>query len=78
MINMTHETGMVFDAALSLPMKDRAELAGKLLESLGGMDDHDDIEKAWVDEAFARLKAYDEGKMEAYPLNEVLQRLRQG
>jgi putative addiction module component (TIGR02574 family) len=74
---MTQDTCSVFDAALSLPLKDRAELAGKLLESLS-VDDQHEIENSWADEALARLRDYDEGKMKAFPFDEVMRRLRQG
>ena len=75
---MTVETTTIFDAAMSLPVKQRAELAGKLLESLGDAAEQDKIDNAWADEALARLQAYDEGKMKGIPLDEVVRKLRQG
>ena len=75
---MTQDIVTVFNAALSLPEKDRAELAGKLLESLDEAADRKEIDKAWAEEAVARLRAYDEGKMKGVPLEDVLRRLKEG
>ena len=75
---MTQDVVNVFHAALSLPERDRAELAGKLLESLDDAVDRDEIDKAWAEEALARLGAYDEGKMKGIPLDDVLRKLKQG
>ena len=75
---MTQEAVTVFDAAMSLPAKERAELAGKLLESLDDAVDQGEIDEAWENEALARLQAYDEGKMKGIPLEEVLHKLRHG
>jgi putative addiction module component (TIGR02574 family) len=75
---MTHETADIVEAALSMPASDRAELAEKLLESLGDAVDRKEIDKAWAEEAVARLRAYDEGKMKGAPLDDVLRRLKEG
>jgi putative addiction module component (TIGR02574 family) len=75
---MTQDFVNVFHAALSLPEKDRAELAGQLLDSLDEAVDRDEIDKAWAEEAMARLKAYDEGRMKGIPLEDVLRKLKQG
>ena len=64
----------IFSAALSLPAENRAALAAKLLESLE--EDRADIEAAWVAEAESRLQAYDEGRLKATPIDEVLSSLR--
>lgn len=75
---MTHEPATIFDAALALPPKERAELAVKLLESLADKEEQIAIDEVWEEEALARLKAYDEGKMEGVPYEEVVRKLRQG
>jgi putative addiction module component (TIGR02574 family) len=75
---MTHEAANIVEAALSMPAPDRAELAEKLLESLGDAVNQNEIDKAWAEEALARLQAYDEGRMKGVPLDDVLRKLRQG
>lgn len=75
---MTHETADIVEAALSMPAPARAELAEKLLESLGDAVDRKEIDKAWAEESIARLRAYDEGKMKGVPLDDVLRRLKAG
>ena len=75
---MTQNTVIVFDAAMSLPAKERAELAEKLLESLDDATEQNEIDSAWADESLSRLQAYDEGKMKGIPLDEVLRKLKQG
>jgi putative addiction module component (TIGR02574 family) len=57
---MTQETVNIFGAAMSLPAKDRAELAEKLLESLTEAVDQSELDTAWAEESLARLQAYDE------------------
>lgn len=75
---MTHQTVTVFDAAMSLTPSDRAELASRLLQSLEDTAADAEIDRAWADEALARLAQYDAGTMDASPVEEVLLRLRGG
>ncbi len=54
-----------------LPQKDRARLALSLIESLDPGTD-EDAEALWLDEAEKRLKAYDAGKTQSRPVNDVI------
>ena len=60
--------------ALDLKPAEKAELIDKLLSSL----DHPDkeIDALWANEAEARIEAYDQGKMKALTLKEVLEKYR--
>ena len=61
--------------AQSLPLADRAALAGRLLHNLEGPPD-EGIEEAWLDEIQRRLAAYDSGQVQAIPAGEVLEAIR--
>lgn len=65
----------VLRAALDLPPKARAMLAGHLMESLDGPE-HVDIDAAWSEEIERRIRDIDEGKVELIPGAEVLAELR--
>jgi putative addiction module component (TIGR02574 family) len=67
----------VFNAALSLPPHNRAALAEKLLDSLGEKEQKE-IDEAWTKEAEDRLQAFEEGRITAVPLQEVMRSVRQG
>jgi Putative addiction module component len=60
---MNTTTEQVFVEALSLPTRSRAELAQKLLASLGQEIGSPEIEAAWTTEALDRCKAHDEGRI---------------
>ena len=60
----------IFRAALSLPRDARAELADRLLESLGEAD------ARWAKEAEDRILAYERGEIAAIPGDQVLSALR--
>jgi hypothetical protein len=60
---MSATVEQVLVEALSLPTRSRAELAHKLLSSLGPDVNSPEIEAAWKAEALDRCKAFDEGKM---------------
>lgn len=60
----------LFHAALALSPESRAALAEKLLESLGE-EDRAEIEAAWAAEAENRFRAFEEGRIEAIPGEEV-------
>jgi putative addiction module component (TIGR02574 family) len=47
--------------ALRMPVRERAELARRLLLSLEGADFDEDVEEAWAEEIEARLAAVDRG-----------------
>ena len=53
-------------AALKLPVDERSRLASALLSSLEG-EDAAEIERAWIDEAERRYRAYRSGKTKTTP-----------
>jgi hypothetical protein len=60
----------IFRAALSLPQEARADLADRLLESLG------EVDARWAKEAEDRILAYERGEIAAIPGDQVLAALR--
>jgi hypothetical protein len=69
----------IFRAALSLPHEVRAELAGRLLESLDeeeGHVDQDEIDRLWIAEAEDRIAAYERGELESIPGDQVFASLK--
>ena len=73
---MSLSTQEVFDAALALPADSRADLADRLLASLGEPVDPE-ITKAWSEEADRRMEEFREGRMEAIPGDEAWARIAQ-
>ncbi len=59
---------------LNLNPAEKAELIDKLLSSLDNPDK--EIDALWAEEAEARIKAYDQGKIKALTLKEVLEKYR--
>lgn len=59
---------------LSWPPADRAGLINILLESFDD-DRQSEINEAWVRESTSRLEAYGSGKLKAFSLEEVLDRV---
>jgi putative addiction module component (TIGR02574 family) len=68
----------ILSKALKLPVKQRAQLASRLLESLEGpqTDDQVSVDAAWAKELEARLDSIDSGKVKMIPLSKVLEKLR--
>jgi putative addiction module component (TIGR02574 family) len=62
---------------LTLGEKDRASVAGALIESLHGPADPD-VETAWDVEIRRRIEELDSGAVEAIPWQEVRERLFRG
>ena len=60
--------------ALNLRPAEKAELIDKLLSSLDNPDT--EIDALWAKEAEARIEAYDQGKIKALTLKEVLEKYR--
>lgn len=60
---MSAVTEKIFIEALSLPTRERASLARRLLVSLENEEGSPEIEAAWKDEALERCAAFDEGKI---------------
>jgi putative addiction module component (TIGR02574 family) len=72
---MSHEALELLKQALALPDKDRAELAGNLIESLDdGIDD--DVETAWQEEVVRRAAELKSGKVRPIPWEDVQQKAR--
>ena len=66
------DTETLFKEALLLDPKERAVLIDKLLSSLDKQDT--EIDALWVGEAEDRIKAYEQGKLRAVSLDDVLQK----
>jgi len=64
----------VWKEAAELSDKDRAALAGLLIESLEG-DSDPDVEAAWAAEIEKRVAELDAGTVESIPWEQVRQRL---
>jgi putative addiction module component (TIGR02574 family) len=61
----------VLRAALKLPPRSRARLAGQLLASIEGQTKKR-IDRLWGQEVEARIDAFDAGRMKSVPAAEVL------
>jgi len=64
----------ILKEALNLRPAERAELIDKLLSSLDNPDKK--IDELWAKEAEDRIEAYDQGKIKALTLKEVLEKYR--
>jgi putative addiction module component (TIGR02574 family) len=71
---MESQSGELFKKALDLGERDRATLAGLLIESLEEEPD-ENLEALWKAEIEHRLKQLDLGEVEAIPWEEVKARL---
>lgn len=60
--------------ALSLPVEERADLAGSLIESLDNAED-DSVAAAWDEEIARRMAEIDSGKVKLVSLEEAGRRL---
>jgi putative addiction module component (TIGR02574 family) len=68
-MSLTEE--QIAEAALSLSPQARAELADRLLISLGGPEQAE-IDRAWAEECERRIDDYDAGRVKGIPAEEVL------
>jgi len=64
------EASELLKHALTLPDKERAELAASLIESLDSTVD-EDVEVAWQEEVARRLADFETGKVKGIPWEEV-------
>ena len=71
---MSRTFAELWKEASELSEKDRADLAGLLIESLEGEPD-EDVEAAWVAEIERRVAELDAGTVNSIPWEEVRQRL---
>jgi putative addiction module component (TIGR02574 family) len=67
---MTPAVQELYEAASQLPDEDRAELAGKLLESIEDPPD-EGVEEAWAAEIERRMTEYRAGRVKTIPWAEV-------
>lgn len=63
-------TQELIDEALRLKATERLQLVDVLLRSLDQPDP--EIDRIWAEEAERRLRAYDEGRLAAAPIEEAL------
>ncbi len=64
----------IMKEALTLRPFEKAQLIDKLISSLDKPDK--EIDELWANESEDRIDAYDQGKIKAIPLEEVLQKFR--
>lgn len=67
---MTRAVEDLYEQASHLPTEDRAELAGKLLESIEDPPDKG-VEEAWAAEIERRIVEYRAGRVKTIPWSEV-------
>ena len=71
---MSEEASELLRKAVSLPVGERAELAGSLIESLDSTKDKS-VQAAWDEEIVRRMEELDSGKVKPVPLDEGRRRL---
>jgi len=71
---MGNEANELLKKALTLPVAERAELAGSLLESLEEAED-ESVKAAWDEEIYRRMEDLDSGKVKPVCLEEARRRL---
>jgi putative addiction module component (TIGR02574 family) len=71
---MTQEAAELLKKALSLPVSERADLAGSLIESLDDTQD-ESVEAAWGEEVARRMADIDSGVVKPVSLDEARRRL---
>ena len=71
---MSREVTELLKKALELPVTDRAELAGSILESLDQAED-ESVKDAWEAEIVRRMEDFDSGRVKPDSLDEFRRRL---
>jgi putative addiction module component (TIGR02574 family) len=71
---MSRDATDLLKQALTLPVAERAELAGSLIESLDSTKD-ESVEAAWVEEVARRMEQLDSGKVEPVSFEHARRRL---
>lgn len=71
---MSRNTSELLKQALTLPVAERAELAGSLIESLDEAE-NESVEDAWNAEILRRMEDLDSGRVAPVPLDEARRRL---
>lgn len=64
----------ILKETLTLPPEKKAELIDRLISSLDEPDR--EIEKLWAEEAESRVDAYEQNKIKAFTLKEVLEKYK--
>jgi putative addiction module component (TIGR02574 family) len=70
---MSGEALRLLDEAMLLSEQDRAELALRLLDSVG--EPADQVERAWIEEAKRRLAAIERGEVQTISWSEARERI---
>ncbi|HZX69386.1 MAG TPA: addiction module protein [Rhodanobacter sp.] len=65
----------LIEEALKLDARERASMAGRLLESLDDLS-ADEVERLWLDEAQRRDAAVQNGKLASVPAQQVIAELK--
>jgi putative addiction module component (TIGR02574 family) len=71
---MGNEANELLKKALTLPVAERAELAGSLIESLEEAED-ESVKAAWDEEIYRRMQDLDSRKVKPVSLEEARRRL---
>ena len=71
---MSEEASDLLKKALDLPIAERAELAGSLIESLDGAEE-ESVQAAWDAEIIRRMEDLNSGRVKPISLEEARQRL---
>jgi putative addiction module component (TIGR02574 family) len=71
---VTEEATKLLKKALTLPVAERAELAGSLIESLDGAED-ESVAAAWDQEIARRMAELDSGRAKPVTLEQARRRL---
>jgi putative addiction module component (TIGR02574 family) len=71
---MTQEAAELLKKALALPVSERADLAGSLIESLDDTQD-ESVEAAWDEEVARRMADIESGGVKPVSLEEARRRL---
>lgn len=74
MLRMARDMTELLREAAELPETERAELAGRLLETLHG-EPEEGVEAAWSEEVERRIRQLDSGEIETIPWEDVRARL---
>jgi putative addiction module component (TIGR02574 family) len=71
---MSRERADLLKQALTLPVAERAELAGSLIESLDSTKDKS-VKAAWDEEIVRRMKQFDSGEVSPVSFEQTRRRL---
>ena len=71
---MTQEAERIVSEALKLPPTEQVRLVDRILANLDQPDEA--MDRLWRNEAERRITAYDEGRMQAVSLEDVVARYR--